>query len=101
MFLYMGKGILTWEHYLGLSEWVECNLKGPHKWEAGGSVRKRRGDNGSKSGSDAFCMWRKGHRRRNADGLLKLEKAFCHRSKKPALILAKIHSGLLNSRNVR
>lgn len=52
-------------------------------------------------GSDAFCMWRKGHRRRNADGLLKLEKAFCHRSNKPALILAKIHSGLLNSRNVR
>ena len=52
MFLYMGKGILTWEHYLGLSEWVECNLKGPHKWEAGGSVRKRRGDNGSKSGRE-------------------------------------------------
>ena len=30
-------------------------------------------------GSDAFCIWRKGHRPRNADGLLKLEKAFCHR----------------------
>lgn len=79
MFLYMGKGILTWEHYLGLSEWVECNLKGPHK--VGGrrvQSEKRRG-NGSQSGrgSDAFCIWRKGHRRRNAGGLLKLEKAFC------------------------
>ena len=30
-------------------------------------------------GSDAFCIWRKGHRPRNAGGLLKLEKAFCHR----------------------
>ena len=31
-------------------------------------------------GSDAFYIWRKGHRPRNASGLLKLEKAFCHRS---------------------
>ena len=31
-------------------------------------------------GSDAFYIWRKGHRPRNAGGLLKLEKAFCHRS---------------------
>ena len=31
-------------------------------------------------GSDAFCIWRKGHRPRNAGTVLKLAKAFCHRS---------------------